>query len=497
MPLALLLLLFLTACDGHYRSALRDYRAAEPTAFHRQTLEWTSKAVDDATPTVELEAALSRLAPATPSAEVFVDVAAAVLGREREGLASDIAAASAAIDAWLGGALQWRALAVAVAVHNPSVRAAGERWQASLRQYSQAEFLETLINQYRTFTRYLEVDAGSTLDKTMIQSYFPYPATIALKGEMIRQEVRMAELEWQEALREALMSAGRAFFEYQYLVRAERTTRENVRIVEDLLRVVEEQYRSGSGSQADFLRVQTELERQRNMLLDLSARRLAAVAELNGLLDRAPDARLGAPVDEDFALIVGQREELMQIALARRQEVGMAESKVARTAAAIRMGQVMNRPLAARGYSMLERGMMPEASFGESAMPYGIMEKVQDRPDYAQAEAYLSEMEARRVAQESALAAARSETRAMVLAWLAELDMARRQVALVSEVVLPQNRSTYETSLSAYTAGRISFIDLLDAERGWLAARLELDEARRDLNVTLLRYAEVTGGFAG
>ena len=59
--------------------------------------------------------------------------------------------------------------------------------------------------------------------------------------------------------------------------------------------------------------------------------------------------------------------------------------------------------------------------------------------------------------------------------------------------VLPQNRSTYEASLSAYSAAEQSFIDLLDAERALLDSRLELDEALRDLNQTLIRGAEVTG----
>ena len=71
--------------------------------------------------------------------------------------------------------------------------------------------------------------------------------------------------------------------------------------------------------------------------------------------------------------------------------------------------------------------------------------------------------------------------------------MARRAVRLVEQIILPQDRSTYETTLSNYTAGRATFIDLLDTERALIEARLDLDAARRDANRALLRLAEVAG----
>jgi outer membrane protein TolC len=166
---------------------------------------------------------------------------------------------------------------------------------------------------------------------------------------------------------------------------------------------------------------------------------------------------------------------------------------VDRTRAAIRLGEVMNRPLASQGYSSFERTMMPEASEAESGMPYGMASKATDRPAYAQAEAFLAEMRQRKQAEQSTLDQLTAETRSMAHSWLKELDIAKREVTLVREIVLPQNRSAYETSLSGYSSDRINFLDLLDAERALINARLELDAARRDLNQTMVRYANVTG----
>ncbi|MEN6625829.1 MAG: TolC family protein [Candidatus Sumerlaeia bacterium] len=495
VPAAMMFLFLLAGCSAHYREALSDYRRHEPLPFTTKTMAWVT-AADQAT---SITPAAKLPSPAdtrtTSPREVFTDLAArffemdpAALGprlermRRPETLRRDLAAT-----------VTLKNLLLAVATNNPSINAARERWQATINQFSQADYLEELINEYRSFTRYLNVEAGQPLNKQMEQSFFPYPGAIALKGEMIRQQVRLAELDWQVALRDAAIDAGKTFYEYQYLARAAATTRENVDLVKSLLDVVNDRYRVGSASQADLLRLQTEFERQRNMLEDIEANRRSAAAGLNALLDRPPDAPLGPPEPNDMRMTSPTLSSLTAAALRNRQEVAMQEAKARRTAIAIRMGEVMNRPLASQGYSLYERGMMPEASAGGSMPPYGLKPKTQVRPAYAQAEAYLAEMRRRLAAEEATLAQVQAQTRSMAKTYLQDLDIARREVDLVDQIVLPQNRSAYETDLSAYTSGRVSFIDLLDAERALLTARLELDQARRDLNQALIRMPAVSG----
>ena len=482
----------LAGCGTYYHEALQEYRENEPTTFYKDTLQWTEGA-QEAPMSATREMARSTIEAATPAADVFARVVADVIGVPTESAREAVAAASRSIEA--GGVLTWRELLLAVAARSPAVQAAGERWSAAVHQYSQADFLETLIAEYRGFTRYLDLGAGKEMQRGMAKQFFPYPSTLTLKGELIAAQVRLAEIEWERVLRGELTEAGDAYFEYQYVIRAEVTTTENIRIVENLLRVIEEQYAAGRGPQAHLLRAQTELERQRNLLADLRAKQRQRVAELNGLLDRSADAALGRPSAADLPVVSPGLEGLTETALAHRQEVRMDETRVERTALAIRLGEVMNRPLATQGYSLYERGMMPEAVVGESRASFGEKAKVRDLPDYARVEAYLAEMRRRLAGNRAVLQDTQARTRGMARSWLERLDVAERKVNLVRDVVLPQNRSSYEGSLSAYSAGNVSFIDLFDAERDLLAARLELDGARRDQNQVQLRYAEVAGSF--
>ena len=188
-----------------------------------------------------------------------------------------------------------------------------------------------------------------------------------------------------------------------------------------------------------------------------------------------------------------ETQALIDVALDNRQEVLMQRAVVERTAIALRMGEVMNRPLATQGYGLFERGAGAEASEGPPLEPFGAAAMTSERPAFAQTEAYLVELRQRLQAEKSQLEEVRLRTMSMAEEWLQELDMAQREVQLVEEIVLPQSRSAYETTLSAYTAGRVSFADLIDAERDLLEARLELDQAFRDLNQTLILRGRVTG----
>lgn len=491
-----ILALTLAGCVRHYSKALREYQQAEPTVFHRNTLAWIAQAEAQTSADEDFTPAMPQINRGSDNrspADARLDVVAAVLAAEESEIAERLKDPQAAEDAAASDTLTWQELALAVAQHNPAVEAAAERWQASLAQYSQAEFLEGLIGQYRAFTRYLSIVAGQPSNKAMVQQFFPYPSAIALKGEMVAEQVRIASLEWRLALREALIEAGEAYYQYQYVYRAEATTRENVAIIEDLLEVIERRYTAGETAQADLLRVQTALERQRNALADLQSRQKAAAATLNATIGRDASAPLGPPAMENLSAETPDAQALIESAVANRQELRIQRARVERTSIALRMGEVMNRPLATQGYSLFERGMAPEASEGPMPESFGAMAMAPERPAFAQAEAYLLELRQRLRAEQSELEDEQLRTISLAENWLQELDMARRQVQLIEEIVLPQSRSAYEATLSGYTAGRVSFADLIDAERELLEARLELDQALRDLNQTLIRKGRITG----
>jgi hypothetical protein len=485
-------------CSTHYRQALERYRKAEPVPFYEKTQEWARSA--NAEETVAPGAVPETIGPSETAAnpeDALLRITAEILGVPQDKVrdAFDRMHGKEPLGRDLAGRVDWETLRFAVAYYNPAVQAARARWQATLRQYSQADFLEGLLREYKTFTRYLKVETGKPLQQEMEQDFFPYPSTIAIKGELIREQVHLAELEWQLVLRDTLLDAGNVFFDYQYQHRAEAATLANVTLLENTASVVEKRYQSGVASQADLLKAQTELDRQRNMVRDFVAYQKADAAQIVALLDLPPHTPLGKPGDNDLHYEVPSLKLVVETALAHRQEVNAEKAKAARTEIAIRLGEIMNRPLFSQGYSASERGMMPEASVEASSPTFGLRAKTSVRPAYAQAEAYLAEMRERLRGERAGVSQVEAQTEGLARTVLDNIDIAHRALKLVEDIVLPQNRTVHEIATSAYTSGNMSFLDLLDAERGVIQANLELDQSRRNQNLALLRLAAVRGVF--
>ena len=487
-------LLLPSGCSSHYDEALQEYRSAEPLPFHQRTRDWLSR-TDGEKPPAALPGTAE--AQATPT---FLDrqdeVTAHVLGVPVEWVRGQLAPLreEAELEQTLTDRLEWRELIVAVPLMNPEVHAARERWLAVLHQYSQADYLEGLLRELRGFSRYLDVKTGKPLNKEMQESFFPYPAGITLKGELVREQARLAELEWERVLRDALVETGTWFFDYRFQYESVGTVRENVSLLENLVAVVDDRYRSGAASQADLLKAQTELERQRDLLRDLQSRIRADVARINAQLGRAADAILGDPDSATVPYEAPAVEALTKTALENRQELLARRSQVGRTELAIRLGEVMNRPLFTQGYSTFDRGMMPEASVGEARAPFAAEpDAARPRPAYAQAEAFLSEMKQRLQGEKESLAQELARTQSLARIRLEDAEIAKRKVLLVSVIVLPLSDSAYSIALSAYTSGRMSFLDLLDAERALIKARLEMLEVQRNQDQAVLRLALARG----
>lgn len=487
--------LLISGCTTHYRESLESYRAAEPSPFYQRTLEWTETEIGEPEPSEPVENGTDTLQPPTTTDRPTA-VAARVLGITPETFTALAAPLEMKVDRdkALAGTLKLETLLMLVALENPGVEASRNAWQATVKQYSQADYLEGLLREYKTFTRYLDVGAGEAMQKDMNQAYFPYPSIISYRGEMIQKQVRLAELEWERTVRDALVEAGTTFYDYTFQFQGAATVHENISLLEDLIGVIQDRYATGLATQPDVLRLQAELERQRKLLLDFQARQRTMAGSLNALLGRREGAPLGRPAGGSLARDVETADALAETALTHRQEVLAQSLRVDRTEIAIRMGEIMNRPLFSQGYSTLDRGMMPDASTGSPGEPFGSRpDPARERPAYAQAEAYLAETRENLAAERAMLEDIQLQTRSMARTLVEQADIAARQTALIRDVVLPLIESTYEISLSSYKVGSMTFLDLLDAERKLISTRLELDESLRDQNQAILRISNVRG----
>ena len=76
---------------------------------------------------------------------------------------------------------------------NPGLKSAREKIKAVLEQYPQAAYLENVLRQYNAFTKQLDTKVGPIHHKEMVAMKFPFPGTLALKGQIITEDVLIAQ----------------------------------------------------------------------------------------------------------------------------------------------------------------------------------------------------------------------------------------------------------------------------------------------------------------
>ncbi|OPZ15869.1 MAG: Outer membrane efflux protein [candidate division BRC1 bacterium ADurb.BinA364] len=485
----------LAGCSAHYLASKKAFETNRPFEYWERTLDWTAQADRPATPTLS-RAPFESLQPPAGEAEEWPAAAARILAIEPEAFAALAASleSEAQFEKAIAGTLSWRTLRTAVALRNPGVQAALLRWRAVAHQYDQAAYLEGLIGQYRAFTRYLDL-AGAMPAQGSTMEFYPPAGPLALRGEMIRAQSRIARLDWERALRDAAAEAGGAYFEWQFAQRARRAAQRNIDLLEGLAEVLRERYRAGAATAADMLFAQTELARQRNALLDQEALARQDRAAINAALNRSADAALGEPADADLEAPATTTARSLARESQGRQEAEIARARAELAAIAIRMSETMNRPAASQGYSAFERGAMPEASEESPLMPFGETPKRGASPDFARAEAYLAEMRLNLAAARGE--AQREELLAEALARTAyeDLRIALRKAELLRADLLPAGETIFESAQSGYIGGKTSFAEFSTAERYLVDLRLEMHEAQRDANRAVLALAAVRGHF--
>lgn len=237
--------------------------------------------------------------------------------------------------------------------------------------------------------------------------------------------------------------------------------------VEKMQAAADARYRSGSGSLTEVLRLQNERARRADQLTTTRAQLRQDEFTLNRMLNRAPDSSWPKLVLPEIAAPVVYSERLVRFARdyapqlrKMREEVRVAEAAVNKT----------------------RRERYPEVSVGVDTR------NDSSNGDWKQTEVMLSfslpffnrgryradiaRDEARHKAAEFDVADMELAVREEVYGLTVKIDAARREALLYRDEIIPRSEQALAASQSAWQNGSGMFLDVLEARRMLLEARL-------------------------
>lgn len=233
---------------------------------------------------------------------------------------------------------------------------------------------------------------------------------------------------------------------------------ETRRLLDDAAAVASAMYRVGDAQQADVLRAQVEIARMDEMALRMQAMSEGALARLAAVLDVAPATVAADPTLPAYPQALLSVDSLTALALAARPMLAAGAADVDAAAAEARLAERDRWPDPEVGvqYGSRRTAMGTERM---ASLMVGAAVPIWARARQGQMR---EEALAMRAMAEAELAMLRAETRGRVGEAHAAIVSARRLAALYRGTVLPQAEAAAASALSAYRAGAVDFMTVVE-----------------------------------
>ena len=378
---------------------------------------------------------------------------------------------------------------------NSGIKAAREKLRATLEQYPQAVYLDNVLQQYNAFTKQLDTKIGQPRHKEMMATRFPFPDMLALKGQVVTEDVQIAQREIDIALRDLVTNIKLAYYDYLYLNNAIEINQENQHLLRQVIQIAQTKFRTGIGKYHNVITAQVEFSKLSDSIITLEERRETVIARINTLLNRVPHAPLGMPQPPVDADVSQPLASLYTLALKSRQEIQKLKLTISKMNLMIQLASRMAYHDPTLGASYFEERM--KMSTGTLKMPPTFFTQrtlnTANSASFARGDAYIREVEIRVDAMEQTLTGLENKTQFSVKKHHFGLETAKRSIALYRNTLLPQARQALDAANTAYQAAQFDFISFVDAQRTLLRFRLEEQRALRDHRHHLAQLEQAVG----
>lgn len=242
---------------------------------------------------------------------------------------------------------------------------------------------------------------------------------------------------------------------------------EDLSWVEKMLAAADARYRSGSGSLTEILRLQNERARRADQLVTARAQLRQEEFALNRQLNRAPDSpwpTLGLPAT---APPVVYNERLVRYARDYEPRLRQMRAEVRMAEASVNKARRERFPEVSLGVDT--RNDSNNGDWKQTEVMVSFSLPIFNRSRYR---ADIAREEAKRQAAEFDVKDMELAVREEVHGLTVKIDAARREALLYREEILPRSKQALAAAQAAWESGNGMFLDVLEARRMLLEARL-------------------------
>jgi outer membrane protein TolC len=389
-------------------------------------------------------------------------------------------------------ALTAEALVQQVLARNPSLVQMTAAFEAAQARYPQVRSLDdpmfgsTLApNALRTLAD------GSSGYRLEVSQKLPWFGKLRARGDNVLAEASAAAADIEDMRLQLVESARSAFFDYYLVERALDVNGESLRLLREFKDNAESRYKNGLVPQQDILQANVEIGQQRERQLMLERMREVAVARINTLMHLPPDLPLPPPPKEVGPLALpAETPALRAAAVAHRPDLKALADRIAADQASVAVARKEFGPdvelLGA--YDAFWSNQQQRAQVGiRFNLPVRLAKRY----------AAVAEAQARLAQRQAELARQTDQVNYQVQEAAAQVRESARAVQLYEGEILRAAQQNVQAAQSAYVAGKIAFLALIEAQRSVITLRDRYYEAVAAYGRRVATLERVVGGPIG
>ncbi|UCE99171.1 MAG: TolC family protein [Planctomycetota bacterium] len=380
------------------------------------------------------------------------------------------------------------------ALNNASLKATFERWKAAIEKIPQAQALPDPKFTYSYFIREVETRVGPQRHKFGIMQVFPWFGKIEARTDAASAEAKAARKRYEAEKLKLFWQVKEAFYEYLYLASAVKIAKHNLELLKHFEEVTRTRYMAAAGTHPDVIRAQVELAKLEDVLKSLEELRKPIVAKLNSILNRQSSELLPWPVKEELRRVVVGRQEIITLLKQINPELAAIDFEVTAAKSKLELAKKQFYPDVGVGLDWIETGGAVSQGVSDSGRDPVILMFSMNLPIWSesykaaeqQAKSVLRKTEQQRTEAENTIVARAEQV-------LYELEDSSRKIKLYSDVLVLKAEELLEASETAYRAGTIDFLSLIDAQRTVLNFQLQYERAITDNQQKLAELEMLVG----
>ena len=372
--------------------------------------------------------------------------------------------------------------------HNPDLAAARARWeQASFKAPQVGSLNDPVLSL--TFSNYpndslASDEAPMTGNEVRLAQMFPFPGKLDGRADLANEQARWFESVYYDQQYQVARQVKDAWFRFNFNQQSIQVTERNLALLDDIIRLAEVRYETGSGLQQDVLKAQLKRSLFMERLMSLHQQETAIRAEIRRLTNTERDVDYALPgmlpqVQTDHAF-----NDFVRAALAQRPLNAAYRSLVNRYRLQGQLADLDDYP---------DVTLYASWRFRDNDLPDGGTDFVsagasfnlpvyRDKRRAAKAEAAAAVRMAERQAE-----GFRSQLTEAIARSYASMEETRQQADLYRQGIIPQATQSFQSALAAYQVGNLEFISLLDALMSTYQAEIDYCRINSEYMRSLVR----------